>query len=194
MSQYLTEEEISVYCTNQAGVQVSDVIIASTLIDGFVGYSFTVNEKTEDIIVKTNHRGKLHYNPVIEVIKATEIVDTPISYTKQDIDIEDIDLDADMDGYFTLMTRPSPFANRCILGGYHLRPRKLRIQYSYGYSEVPEDVKQVCAMLAQNIRQLSTFAGFKSLKTLDYTIEMGNPSFFTEDMRIILLKYKRIMQ
>ena len=49
MSQYLTEEEIPIYCANQAGVEVSDVIIASTLIDGFVGYSFTVNEKEESV-------------------------------------------------------------------------------------------------------------------------------------------------
>lgn len=51
-------------------------------------------------------------------------------------------------------------------------------------------VKQVCAMLAQNIRQQNSFAGIKKLNTLDYTVEMGNPSFFTQDMRLILNKYR----
>ena len=34
MSQYLTDEEILTYCTSQVGVNSSDVIIASHLIDG----------------------------------------------------------------------------------------------------------------------------------------------------------------
>ena len=66
----------------------------------------------------------------------------------------------------------------------------MEIKYSYGYENVPDEVKYVTAMLAQNIRQLSTFAGAKRLNTLDYTVEMSNPSFFTDDMRSILSKYR----
>ena len=57
MSQYLTEEEILKYCTSQVGVNISDVVIASHLIDSYLGKSFSVNEISETVNVSAKNRG-----------------------------------------------------------------------------------------------------------------------------------------
>lgn len=192
MSQYLTEEEILKYCTSQAGVNTGDVTIASHLIDGYLGKTFGVNEISETVNVNQRHRGKLVHTPVVEVKAITELVITPLGVTRQEISLDKLIFDIENDGYFTYIARTSPFAysfmdNMC---SQNCRARRLEVTYTYGYNIIPEDIKIVCAMLAQNIRQMQTFAGFKKLNTLDYTVEMANPSFFTSDMRIILDKYR----
>lgn len=192
MSQYLTEDEILTYCTSQAGVNISDVVIASQLIDGYLGKSFAVTEISETVKVNAKHRGKLKNSPVIEVKSIVELVITPLGVTQQDIALDKLFLDYENDGYFTYIANTSPFAysfmDNCCTNAS--RERCLKVTYTYGYDVIPEDIKIVCAMLAQNIRQMQSFAGFKRLTTLDYTVELANPSFFTNDMRIILNKYK----
>lgn len=192
MSQYLQEEEIFQYCTSQAGVTLNDIIIASQLIDGYLGKSFGVNQATETVIVNSKLRGKLNHSPVVEIKSVSELVYTLIGVTKTDVNVSNIVLDAENDGYFYYVARISPFAS--LNYGYdccnQLNNRKLEITYSYGYNEIPIDIKLVTAMLAQNIQQLQSFVGFKKLNTLDYTVEMSNPSFFTDDMRMLLNKYK----
>lgn len=193
MSQYLTEEEIQTYCTAQPGVTVSDVLIASELIDGYCKTSFCVNTAKESVKINRNARGKLHHGRVIEIISVNEVFKTLLGATSSPGNISDIDLDLEMDGYFTYLAPLSPFMSLGLgcCGCYnHKLNRILEVEYTYGFSEIPEDIKVVTAMLAQNIRQFSSFAGLKKLSTLDYTIEMGNSSFFTEDMRNILNKYK----
>ncbi len=193
MSQYLTAEEIQTYCTAQPGVTVSDVVIASELIDGYCKTSFCVNTAKESVKINRNARGKLHHGRVIEIISVNEVFKTPLGATSSPGNISDIDLDLEMDGYFTYLAPLSPFMSLGLgcCGCYnHKLNRILEVEYTYGFSEIPEDIKVVTAMLAQNIRQFSSFAGLKKLSTLDYTIEMGNSSFFTEDMRNILNKYK----
>lgn len=189
--QYLTEDEIIEYCQLQAGVTVSDVIIASELINGFVGKSFDTKEVSESVKVNAKRRGKLNYNPVIEVLDIKELVVTPLGITRQNIDNEKIFLDIEGDGYFTYLANNSPFAYPTMSFDYSTsKEKRLEVKYKYGYKTIPEEIKTVCAMLAQNIRQLETFAGITKLTTLDYTVQMANPSFFTDDMRMILNKYK----
>ena len=65
MSQYLTDEEILTYCTSQVGVNSSDVIIASHLIDGYLGKTFGVNEISETVNINQKQRGKLVHSPIV---------------------------------------------------------------------------------------------------------------------------------
>lgn len=190
MSQYLTEDEILQYCNTVAGVQVSDVIIASNLIDGYLGYSFSVNEATETIQLNEKRRGKLRNRPVINIESVKEIFYSPVGMSQKEATTDNVFLDAEMDGYFSYYPQGNPFIYPLDFCSPFKPQLKLEIKYSYGYESVPEEVKYVTAMLAQNIRQLSTFAGAKRLNTLDYTVEMSNPSFFTDDMRSILSKYR----
>ncbi len=193
MSQYLTAEEIQTYCTAQPGVTVSDVVIASDLIDGYCKTSFCVNTGRDTVKINRNARGKLHHRRVIEITSVNEVFQSPLGATSSPGNISDIDLDVEMDGYFTYLAPLSPFMGLglgCCGFFNHKINRILEVEYTYGFSAIPEDIKVVTAMLAQNIRQFSSFAGLKKLSTLDYTIEMGNSSFFTEDMRNVLNKYK----
>ena len=191
MSQYLTEEEIPKYCTSQAGVELGDILIASQLIDGYIGKSFDVKEVSETVNVNAKHRGKLKFSPVIEVKSVTEIMITPLGVNRQSVDKDKIILDVEQDGYFAYIGSKSPFAfNPYGICEYEPHTQRLEVTYDYGYSEVPEEIKVVCGMLAQNIRQLQSFVSFKRLNTLDYTVEMANPSFFSQDMRMILDKYR----
>lgn len=189
--QYLTEDEILDYCQLQAGVTKADVIIASELIDSFVGKSFEIKEVSESVKVNAKRRGKLNYAPVVEVMEVNEVVITPIGLTRQKMTVSDIYLDIEGDGYFTYLAKNSPFGcSPLCLDWNTSKDKKIEVKYKYGYQEVPEDIKSVCAMLAQNIRQLQSFAGISKLSTLDYTVQMANPSFFTDDMRLILNKYR----
>lgn len=190
MSQYLTEDEITKYCASAAGVEVADVIIASNLIDGYLGKSFSVNTTTENVAVNIKGRGKLNHSPVIEVSELFEMIQTPISVTKNAVDVDRIYLDEEKDGYFSYAAPINPFVAMPTIFGMPKSNRKLIVTYKYGYETVPDEVKVVTAMLAQSIRQLNSFAGFKRLNTLDYTIEMANPSFFTNDMRAMLSKFR----
>ena len=192
MAQYLTDDEILKYCQVQAGVNVADVIIASELIDSYVGKSFSIKDASESVKVNAKRRGKLNHSPIISITEVKEVVVTPIGVTKQDVPVSLLVMDIEDDGYFTYIAHISPFAcsvSYCMHGTNEIN-RKLEIKYQYGYETIPEDIKMVTAMLAQNIRQLQTFAGITKLTTLDYTVAMSNPSFFTDDMRLILNKYR----
>lgn len=188
--QYLTIDEIPQYCTLQAGVDETDVRIASSLIDGYVGKSFILQDKIETVKVRKG-RGKLNFTPLVSIESVYERIFTGIGLTKIEVSKDKVIPDSEMDGYFHYIQTPNPltyevFSECC----FDVKQREVEITYKYGYEKVPEDVKQVCAMLAQNIRQQNSFAGIKKLNTLDYTVEMGNPSFFTQDMRLILDKYR----
>lgn len=191
MSQYLSEAEISRYCTAQLGVTVNDVIIASELIDGYLKKSITKNEAVETVKVNKKSRGRLRNYPVIDILEVSEAVRTPLGISRTDIEVSEIDLDLENDGYFTYCAPYSPFDTSIgYVFGCGRQNRVIEVRYSYGYEDIPQDVKVACAMLAQNIKQFSSFAGIKKLTTLDYSVEMGNPSFFTMDIRNILDKYK----
>lgn len=188
--QYLTIDEIPKYCTLQAGVDETDVRIASSLIDGYIGKSFVLQDKTETVRIR-NGRGKLNFTPLVNIESVYERVITGIGLTRLEVSNDNIVLDSEMDGYFYYVQPFNPITYEIMAECYNQEQRReLEITYKYGYETVPEDIKQVCGMLAQNIRQQNSFAGIKKLNTLDYTVEMGNPSFFTQDMRLILDKYR----
>lgn len=190
MSQYLTEEEIPKYCSTVPNVTINDVIIASNLIDGYLGYSFSKSTTSETVTVNNRFRGKLKNKPILSIDKVYQLVRTAISISRNEVKTENVYVDVENDGYFSYVATSFPFAMNTFCG--NRQPIKLEVTYSYGYDEIPEDIKVVTGMLAQNISQIASFAGYKKLTTLDYTIEMGNPSFFTADMRQILTKYKGI--
>ena len=87
------QEEILKYCTSQVGVNISDVVIASHLIDSYLGKSFSVNEISETVNVSAKHRGKLKHYPIAEIVKITELVITPLGVTRQDIALDKLVLD-----------------------------------------------------------------------------------------------------
>ena len=92
-----------------------------------------------------------------------------------------INLDPEMDGYFT-------FDGQFGLTAYVYRviPKLLIVEYDSGFKEFPTRLKTACAMLASNIRQAMSFNGAKQLTSLDFQVMMTDDSFFTSDIKRLL--------
>lgn len=178
---YLTEAEIPVYCGVIDGVTMDDVAIASDLINGYMGRSFAPREFTDRIKLTKKARGKLSHAPVINISKAQVVSRTPFGKSKMPVDVEDIDLDPENDGYFTYVG--SGGINEMIFGR---SPMSLEVTYRSGFEEYPTRLKSACAMLACNIRQAMSFNGAKQLTSLDFQVLMTDDSFFTSDIKLLL--------
>lgn len=185
MSAYLTEEEIPIYCTQVDGVTMADVIIASDLIDGYLGRSFTPQEFTDRVKVSARRRGKLKHAPVIELKRAIHKTRTMFGDTDMEVPVEGFDLDPENDGYFTYIGGRGYFS-ACYHNIPHRSSNVYEVTYIAGYDPYPSRLKTACAMLAQNVRQAQGFAGAKKLTSLDFSVEMTNDSFFTSDIKNLL--------
>ena len=178
---YLTEEEIPVYCSTIDGVTSSDVAMATDLINSFLGRSFVPKEYVDRVKLSKTNRGKLSHSPIIEIESVTCISDTLFGRSTNALDVNDIELDTENDGYFTYI---GSFDINMML--FHSRPSKLEIKYKSGFNEYPKRLKTATAMLACNIRQAQSFAGAKQLTSLDFNIMMTDDSFFTSDIKMLL--------
>lgn len=192
---YLTEEEMHTLCDSVIdGVTLTDVQIATDLIDGYLGRSYVLHKYTDRVKINRQRRGRLNHAPVADVTKITAIYKTPFGRTKEtlaelteDTDpdenpIEDyIELDPERDGYFTFVGNLG--LNEIIYGNC---PNTFEIEYLSGYKEIPSRLKTATAMMACNIRQARSFAGAKQLTSLDFQIRMTDDSFFTSDIKRLL--------
>lgn len=179
---YLSETEIEQYCHTIPGVTMTEVLIASELIDGFKGRTYELREVTEQVPLNKDRRGKLNHLPVFSIEKVIKKSRNNIfGVTEEELSPADIEIDTFGDGRFTY----------CGFGGlntlvYGNAPSTLIITYNAGYAEYPERLKVACAMLAQNIKQKSSFGGEKSINSMDYRVEMTDDSFFTSDIKMLL--------
>ena len=186
MEGYLTEEEIPIYCTSVDGVTMTDVAIASDLIDGYLGRTFKPTEFSERIRLDRRRRGKLKHSPIIDVKKAISKTGNLFGNIDEELNVLDIDLDPENDGYFTYLGRGGIFSVVYTDLPKRPMPMILEITYIAGYDPYPSLLKTATAMLAQNIVQAQGFAGAKKLTSLDFSVEMTNDSFFTSDIRNLL--------
>lgn len=192
-SKYLTDEEINEYC-DMLPVTPSQVRFASGMIDAFVGLykgksKFTQNTITEKGL-KPNRKGviKLRYTPVISVDEISLCVPNAFKFTAT-VKIEPSDVFVDPDGYIYLPVYDSlPITPNNLYG---LPPVCMDISYSYGYEEIPEKVKLACAMIAMNISQQGGFANIESATNLDARYALSDPSVFTDDIRRMLMEYRK---
>lgn len=194
---YLTDEERHALCDSVIdGVSMVDVQIATDLINGYLGRSYTLHKYKERVKINRDNRGRLSHAPIANVTKVTAVYMTPFGksenvlaeWTEENEDAYDgnpteeyIDLDPERDGYFTFIGDLG--LNAMI---YQSRPKYLLIEYESGYKEIPSRLKSATAMLACNIRQAQSFAGARQLTSLDFQIRMTDDSFFTSDIKRML--------
>lgn len=180
MSCYLTEAEIVPFQNIMDDLSMADVELASSLIDGYLGRSFELSQFTDRIKLKGN-RGRLSHAPVSEVEKVVSVGRSMFGKVKQELPVDSIELDPEMDGYFTLDDDGG-------LAGmvFGTRPDVLMVTYTSGFKEYPKRLKDACGMLACNIRQAKSFAGAKQLTSMDFQVLMTDDSFFTSDIKILL--------
>lgn len=180
---YLTEAEIATYCNIIEGVTLSDVEEATSLINGYLGRTYEPRQFTDRIRFVKKPRGKLTHAPVISIQSAKLIIRNPFGKDEKDIDIDDVELDPENDGYFTYIGN---YGFDGLIWGRRALPSAIKITYTSGFETYPERLKIACAMLAQNIRQLQSYSGAKELQSLDYQIRMTDDSFFTSDIKRLL--------
>lgn len=178
---YLTEEEIPLYCNIIDGVTMEDVAIASSLIDGYLKRSYAPRDFKDKVNLSRSNRGKLSHAPIIKINDVCIIEKNPFGITKTSVDLNTIELDPENDGYFTYVG--SYGINNLIFNSV---PSQVEIGYSSGFEVYPERLKQACAMLASNVRQIQSYNGAKQMTSLDFQIQMTDDSFFTSDIKMLL--------
>ena len=178
---YLTEEEIPQYCNVIDGVQFSDVLIATDLINGYLGRSYAPKNFKDRVRLTKDGRGKLLHAPIIEIGDVVAVVKTPFGRSKMNLSKENLELDPENDGYFTF---DGDFGYTSLI--YPVIPQLLEVSYVSGFKEYPSRLKTACAMLASNVRQTQSFNGAKQLTSLDFQVLMSDDSFFTSDIKMLL--------
>jgi len=201
---YLADSEIATYCTTVPGVGPLEVQIASDLIDGYKGKTFVAQSFTEQVPLNKKLRGKLRHLPVVSIDNVVGITsglfqngaglyamdanrsvlaptDLSFGLVTTQLDPTDILMDLDIYGYFYYVGYGG--LNSLVYGR---KPQALQITYTAGFTTYPENLKMACAMLAQNVKQRSSFSGELSINSLDYRVQMTSDSFFTSDIKLLL--------
>lgn len=190
---YLDPSEYATYATEFV-LDDSHVAIASKLIESYCGRSFGSTQTTQHVVLNKKYSGKLKNCPIVSIDSAMSVARLASGKVSDVVDIDDIEVDSN--GYFTYYGQvkgiypgwgaPTPSQ---IFG---VRQSYLEITYTYGYAEVPEDIKFACGMVAQNISQAKQFAGVKEISDFDGRIAMFDDSFLPSDIRMILNKYRMV--
>ncbi|BAL84681.1 hypothetical protein SELR_pSRC400300 (plasmid) [Selenomonas ruminantium subsp. lactilytica TAM6421] len=181
MNCYLTEQELLPYQNIMDELTMEDAQMASSLIDGYLGRSFALSQFTDRIKLRKG-RGKLSHSPVASVDKVVGVSRSMFGKVKSEMSPEVIDLDPEMDGYFTLENDSTDLTAMV----FNTVPEMLLVTYTSGFAEYPQRLKDACGMLACNIRQAKSFAGAKQLTSLDFQVLMTDDSFFTSDIKLLL--------
>lgn len=177
---YLTLEEVPKYCIIE-DINETDITIASSLIDSYLGKSFVPKRFTDRISLNNKMRGRFKHYPVIVVEEVILHSPSMFGTTSQKGKIEDIVLDPENDGYFTYIGVNG--FSQVIFG---VKPSTMSVTYMSGYMEYPEALKVACGMLACNVHQAQSFQGATELTSMDFSVKMTDDSFFTSDIRRLL--------
>jgi hypothetical protein len=179
---YLQASEINTYC-NIPGVDENIVAYASTLIDSYIGDP-EAKQYVEQITPNKKNRGKLKHLPIASINTLEAISKTPFGITYETLSVNDIYVDEY--GYFEYI--PGNSLNTLMFG---VMPKALKITYTAGYASPPEDLKRACAMIAMQAKKRG-FDPLKSISDLDVKLEFTQNSVITDDVRLILNKYKGV--
>lgn len=188
---YLTEEEAAEYC-EMAPVSMSQIAFASAMIDAYIGTNhgksmFSVG--TGSATLKFTRKGvaKIKDTPLISIDKAYMIAQSPFGTSEIEIPVHTLQFDES--GFIYAPKHIAANTNYRNVGvtGYS----GIRIEYTYGYEEVPEQIKLACAMIAINIQQKGTFTNLDSMTTLDSRFALSSPEIVTSEIKMLLQEYKR---
>lgn len=180
---YLSEDEIEAYCGLASGVTMTQVEAATVLIDAYKGVSFTPQERTEKVSLRTNRhtkemRGKLRHFPRVEVESVTARTRSPFGDNTTDLGVDSIEFDGDDSIYFSF------YMPRSLM--YRSLPTTLTVKYKSGYKEIPEAVKRACGLIACNIRQMGGVLKWKSRDDYDVKVTLADEGVMSSEVKSIL--------
>lgn len=182
---YLKPNEYEMYAD---GATEFDVMFASRVIDAYLGKEIKEQKTIEKITLSKHGTGRMEYSPVIDIISVSGVYKSKFGVMKEQLPIDSIDYTND--GFFEFINSPS--VNFAVFG---LKPTKLVIEHTYGYKEVPEDIKVVCGIIARNRRRNESMGGFsnaKQVSSLDFNVVLFDDSIISSNERMLLNKYKDV--
>jgi len=184
MTPYLTETEITEYCSSP-GLTMTEVNEASVIIDSYVGRSFGVVTHTESSkLSKKNseygkvHKGKLRHFPRVDILAVSAKVPSyfgglqNVTYETTSLWFDDEEFD-----YYTFM---APVAGGMGISTANSAlfalplPNTLTVQYTSGYTEIPEEIKIACGQVMDAIKANGGTTTWKSRTDFDMTIVLND--------------------
>lgn len=185
---YLTEAEIPLYCTSVPGITMDTIETASILIDAYKGQSFFAKEYTEQSKLTKKrgqygdvYKGKLKHLPRTAVTTVKSFVPTAFG-DEQEVTYETTSLRFDEDDslyfqYIPKSSTSSPFATAI--------PMQLTVTYSAGYTEstIPESLKRVTGLLAENLKKNGGTFKWVSRDDFDCKITLADSSVFPMELK-----------
>lgn len=185
---YLEPEEYEIYCS-EPDVTDFDIEFASCCIDAYIGKSIGAFEKTETVNLNKKNQGRLTKTPILEITNIEAIYHNIFGLSMEQIPLDGIYLDDY--GLFTYCFHASGRGyNQMIFG---CSPKKLRITYTYGYKEIPKDIKIVCGIIASNYvrnKSMGGFSGAKQISSLDFNVVLFDDKIMSSNEISILNRYK----
>lgn len=183
MNAYLTESEIDIYCTLVAGVSMEHVEAATALIEAHKGRVLTPVEYTERINLRLKKpawemRGKLNHYPRISIDKIVGKAQSPFGRADIEYDASALDFDSDDSLYFSFVPPRTMI--------YHKPPTDLRITYTSGYEEIPDEAKIACGLLASNIKQMGGVLKWKTRDDYDIRVTLADEGIMTNEVKRLL--------
>lgn len=183
---FLSMDEFNTFSNNPMTEQT--LLNANLILESYIG-DITEQSTTGEMVKlgRFKHPKLKHVHnmvPLISVDRVISVTRTPFGVTKEEIDKESIYVDEL--GYIKFFGHPS-----LAMMIYGSRPTELIIDYTWGYKEIPMELKFACAAIAQNISKRGTY-GLKSLTDFDVKLAFVDDSIITNDLRMVINKYKDI--
>lgn len=180
---YLTEDEIEKYCGLAAGVTMEHVEAASVLIDAYKGVPFCPVEHTERVDLTYRRRtdetrGRLTHFPRISIDSVKARTRSVFGDSTLDYGTDSLEFDGEMSPYFSF------YMPRRLM--FHDIPKVITVTYTSGYSDIPEEIKQVCGLIATNIKQMGGVLRWKSRDDYDIKVTLGNDGVMSEEVKRII--------
>ena len=188
MGRYLQLTEVPTYCEYFDDITESTIGFAEDLIDQYLGDTLVEQSTTDkNIRLSRKNTGKLSHTPVSAIVSVTALYKTNQGLQSSVIDADDLMFTPS--GYIELITtRPQlsiySFC-RCPLYA-------ITVDYKYGFATIPNVVKRVTAMIAQNIAEKKSFGQIKSYTDLNVQMTLFDNTVFTKDIRMLLDGVKNV--
>lgn len=182
MGKYLDIAEVPQFCEYFADdITETTIGFAEQLIDSYLGESLEEKTTVETVKVNRKNTGKLQRGPVTTIVNAIGYYRTRGGLQEATIDPQNISVTTS--GYFELIPMV-PQLN--IFSFYRCSLYSIKFEYKHGLSPIPKQLKNVVAMICQNIAEKKTFGNLKGYTTIDVQMTLFDDSVFTKDIRMML--------
>ena len=180
MIPYLTETEIVKY-TKLPGLTMNEVEQASTIIDSYIGRSFSPTEHIEQskLSKKNNgygkvYKGRLRHLPRINILQVSAMVPSYFGGLQQaNYEADSLWFDDDEFEYFTFMQSATLNTQTSIVNQSIFAtptPSIITVKYTSGYEVIPEEIKRACGMIMDAVKSNGGTVAWKSRQDFDMTI------------------------